>query len=181
MLGAAGDAVASQVQLTRILDRNPKMVEAALVLAASLDQAGETSRARSVLSRCYEAGVRDADLDLRLGEQLESAGEHANASLRFAEALELRPDDPGALLALGRASLRAGDGSRAIEDLTRCANGPRALDCRIELARAFVLGPRDFGQARSALLSAREVARTDAAREDVDRRLQALGQMEAGR
>jgi Flp pilus assembly protein TadD len=145
-----------------------------LLLAASFDAAGDAQRAEGVLRKAYEAGVRDADLLLRLGAHLEHTGARDVAAKRFAEALELRPNDPDALIAVGRAAVLAGDAPRAIGLLSGCLDGPKAFECRLELARALVEGPKDVARARSVLVEARGLAATPEARGDVDARLRAL-------
>lgn len=181
LLRSRGDVAGARAELERMLAANPKMVEATLVLAASFDESGEAQSAASVLQAAYDAGVRDPDLLLRLGEHLERSGDRDAAEKRFAEVLDLRPDDAAAILATGRAALRAADASRAIELLTRCADGPKAQDCRLELARALVEGPRDLARARSVLLQARDLAGTDSARREVDRHILELDQLKGAR
>jgi Flp pilus assembly protein TadD len=177
LLRATGDFSQAQAQLERILVGNPKMTEATLLLAASFDASGDTGRAEEVLRKAYDAGVRDADLLLRLGAHLERSGASDVASQRFAEALELRPNDPDALLATGRAALREADAARAIGLFSRCLDGPKALECRLELARALVDGPKDVARARSVLEEARGVAATPAERRGVDARLHELDEL----
>jgi predicted TPR repeat methyltransferase len=65
-------------------------------LAASFDKLGDPQRAESVLAASYDAGVRDPDVLLRLGEHLERSGARDAAAKRFLEVLDLRPDDPRA-------------------------------------------------------------------------------------
>jgi len=179
LLRARGDLAGSRGELARILVANPKMVEATLVLSGSFDASGDPAASQKALQTSYDAGVRDPDLLLRLGEHLAQAGS-PEAAGRFAEVLALRPDDPEALLETGRAAIDQGAAAKAIERLSRCATGPKALECRIELARAYVVGPRDFAHARSALLSARSLAQNPETAGEVERRLRVLDQMEAG-
>ena len=178
LLRARGDLAGARDQLERILIANPKMLEATLLLAASFDATGNSERAAAILKTACEAGVRDPDLLVRLGEHLERAGALEEASKRFAEVLEMRPDDPHGLLATGRSALRAGDASRAVEILSRCADGPMALDCRLELARALIAGPGDIVGARAVLVGAQRFVTTDGERLELGERLRALDGIE---
>ncbi len=172
-----GDVMGQKMQLEAILASNPRAAEAALILAALAASAGDVRGSEAILKASYEAGVRDSDLLDRLAHHMQQSGRSGEAVRFFEEALELRPEDPVALLQLGRASLQAGDARSAIDLLTRCTTGPRAFECRIELARAYVVGPGDHAAARRQLQSAREAATDEAMRREVDRRLAALDAM----
>jgi Flp pilus assembly protein TadD len=138
---------------------------------------GNLAAAETILVRSYAAGVRDPDALVSLARIADQRGARDKAATYYAEALSLRPNDPIALYGVGRAALRANDSARAIELLRRCAEGPIAVECRIELARALVVGPRDVAGAREVLLRARELAGSGPLRKDVDVRLQALDGM----
>jgi hypothetical protein len=104
-------------------------------------------------------------------------GKEAEAKEFFAQSLALWPGDPVALLAAGKAELRANDPARAIERLRGCVTGPHAFECRIELARAYVVGPRDLSAARRELVEARALVTDPRLVAEVDRRLAALDGM----
>jgi arylsulfatase A-like enzyme/Tfp pilus assembly protein PilF len=174
VLRAKGDAAGARAELERVVRANPRSVEASLELASIAAASGDRAGAEAVLAASYAAGVRDPDALVALGRLLDLRGARDEAAARFAEALSLQPHGPVALYELGRAALRAGDSARAIENLRRCADGPLAVECRIELARALVVGPRDLVSAREVLVRARELAGTQALRAEVDRRLAAL-------
>jgi hypothetical protein len=101
----------------------------------------------------------------------------AEAARFFDEALALWSDDPTALLSTGRLALRANDAPKAIERLTRCATGSASFECRMELARAYVVGPRDLAEARRELLAAREMVKDPRKLAEVDQRLNAVDAM----
>ena len=177
VLRAKGDAAGARAELERLAHAHPRSVEASLELASLAASQGDNAGAEAALAASYAAGVRDPDLLVALGRLLDLRGAHEVAAERFSEALALRPGDPVARYEIGRAALRAGDASRAIESLRQCADGPVAVECRIELARALVVGPRDLAGAREVLLRARDLAGSGPLRKDVDVRLSALDRM----
>ncbi|HJQ99781.1 MAG TPA: tetratricopeptide repeat protein, partial [Candidatus Polarisedimenticolaceae bacterium] len=177
VLNAKGDATGARDELRRIVATNPRSVEAILQLVSMSAASGNLAAAETVLLRSYGAGVRDPDALIALGQILESHGARDKAASHFAEALALRPDDPIARYGVGRAALRANESARAIELLRGCAEGPVAVPCRIELARALVVGPRDVAGAREVLLRARDLAGSGPLRKDVEVRLEALERM----
>lgn len=181
VLRGRGDEPAARAQLEAILRANPRAVDASLGLAAMALSKGEGGRAETILRASYDAGARDPDLLGNLGLLCLRTGKRDEAARFFDETLALRPDDPLAQLEAGRAALRSGDSSRAIRLLRGCVSGARAFECRMELARAYVLGPRDFAAARLTLRGARDVAGDDSMRTEVDKRLEAIDQMERGR
>jgi len=177
LLGSKGDTHGQKGQLERILAANPRAVDASLGLAALAVMRGDIAGSEAILRASYAAGGRDPDLLDRLGHHMLRKGMRREAAQYFEEALALRPADATALLESGRAALRAGDPGKAIELLTKCATGQEAIECRMELARAYVLGPRDLVSARRELLSARELAGDEKTRTEVDARLKALEKM----
>jgi len=179
LLGRKGDRAGQKQQLGWILESNPRAADAALSLAAIAVLDGDLNGSEAILRSSYKAGVRDPDLLDRLGHHLLGKDLQDEAAWYFEEALKLRPDDPVALLETGRAALRTGDAGRAIERLDRCTEGQRAFECRMELARAYLLGPRDLAAARRHLVAARALATDDRKRRDVDLRLRALDEMAA--
>jgi predicted Zn-dependent protease len=177
VLRAKGDVTGARAELERLARAHPRSVDVTLELASFAASQGDDAGAESALTRSYDTGLRDPDALVALGRLLDLRGAHEAAAERFAEALTLRPDDAVAHLEIGRAALRAGDAVRAVESLRRCAEGPIAVACRIELARALVVGPRDLAGAREVLLRARELAGSGPLRKDVDVRLRALDGM----
>jgi choline-sulfatase len=162
-----------QAELAAIVRDNPRAVEASLELAAMALRKGDREASDAILTAAYEAGARDPDLLDRLGEHRVLQGREAEAKDFFAQSLALWPGNPVALLAAGQADLRAGDPAGAIEKLRRCAN----FECRIELARAYVVGPRDLVAARRALVEAGALVADPRLQAEVDRRLAALDGM----
>lgn len=179
LLRAKGDAPAARAELEKILAANPRAVEASLELAAMSAAEGDAEQALKVLQASHAAGARDPDLLDALGRHELRAGRKDEAARYFREALILRPRDALALLEMGRAALRSSDPSAAIEYLSGCTEGAEALACRVELARAYVVGPRDLGAARAQLLAARKIASNATLLREVDLRLQALEGMAA--
>jgi Flp pilus assembly protein TadD len=185
VLGRKGDAEGARAQLEGILASNPRAVDAALDLSMMAMAQKDLARAESILRASYASGARDPDQLDALATVIQrttpggaSSGPRSDEAARlFAEALTLRPDDPTALLETGRAALRGGDAPKAIRLLGSCASSDRAFECRMELARAYVLGPRDLEAARTALRSAREAAPDEASRAEVDGRLAAIESM----
>ena len=100
-------------------------------------------------------------------------GNLAEAARYFGESLALWPGDPNALVAAGRADLRAGNTQGAIDKLGRCPS----FECRMELARAYVVGPRDLAAARRELASARTLTQDPRLIAEVDSRIQAIDAM----
>ena len=180
VLNAKGDVTGARDELRRVVRTNPRSVEASLQLASMEAASGNLAGAETVLLRSYDTGVRDPDALIALARILQARGASAEAARRLEEAVALRPDDPVAHYESGRAALRAGDAKRAIEALRQCAEGPMAIECRIELARALVVGPRDVAGAREVLLRARELAGSGPLRNDVEVRLNALDSMQRG-
>ena len=177
ILRRRGDETGVAKELSAIVKDDPRAVEAALALSAMAMRKKDREGSKAILLAAYEAGARDPDLLDRLGQHMLLAGREAEAGGFFAESLALWPDDPTALLAAGRADLRANDPASAIERLRRCATGPNAFACRMELARAYVVGPRDLAAARSELLAARELAKEPRLRAEVEHRLAAIDAM----
>ena len=101
-------------------------------------------------------------------------GDGSAATSWFEQALALRPDQPLALLETGRAALRQGQTDLAVTRFTACTEGPKAFECRMELARAYLTGKGDAAQARRALESAQAAARDERQREEARRRLASL-------
>jgi len=177
---ATGDRAALQTQLEGIVRANPRAVEASLELASLALAAADPAGAEATLQAARTAGARDPDLLVALALLLDRRGARGAAARYFLDALELRPDDPTACYEAGRAALRENDPTGAIELLSRCSASARAFECRIELARALVVGPGDLDRARDVLRSAREIATTAAYRRAVDERLTAIEQMTGG-
>jgi arylsulfatase A-like enzyme/predicted Zn-dependent protease len=172
-----GDEQGVVAELRAIVRDNPRAVEASLELAAIAFRAGDRDAAKETLLSAYRAGARDPDLLDRLGHFMLLEKREPEATTFFSESLGLWPDDPVALLAAGRAELRANDADHAIERFRRCATGPSAFECRMELARAYIVGPRDLAAARRELVAARALV-TDAKRlREVDGRLAAVDGM----
>jgi predicted Zn-dependent protease len=177
ILRHAADEDGVRAELSAIVRDNPRAVEASVELAAMAMRKNDRDSARDILLSAYNAGARDPDLLDRLGQHMLLAGRQAEAGAFFAQSLVLWPDDPAALLEEGRADLRANDIPRAIERFRRCAAGSDSFECRMELARAYVLGPRDLAAAREALKSARAIAADPRLRDEADQRLAALDAM----
>jgi arylsulfatase A-like enzyme/Flp pilus assembly protein TadD len=177
ILSAAGDEKAAGAELEAILRDNPRAVDASLQLSAMAIRRNDPAASEKILLAAFQAGARDPDLLDRLGQLMLRNGREREAREYFAQALALWPDDPVALLALGQSDLSAGDPASAIRHLARCADEPTAFECRIELARAYVVGPRDLDAARNRLLEARGLAKDARIRDEVDKRLAALEAM----
>ena len=180
LLSRMGDPAGARGQYETILAADPRATNACLELASLAAGAGDLKTAETSLRRCYDAGARDPDLLDRLGALLLSARRPDEAAPMFAESLKLNPAGAVALLESGRAALRAGDANGAIELLGRCRNGGRAFECRMEMARAYVVGPGNLAAARALLVSAAEVAPDEARREEIMKRLEAIDRMESG-
>ena len=172
-----GDEPGVRTELEAIVHDNPRAVEASLELSAMASRRHEPNLSKSILLGAYQAGARDPDLLDRLGQTMRVEGREAEARAYFAESIALWPDDPNALFEDAQAALRSGDTARAIERLGRCAEGPRAFDCRIELARAYVVGPRNLAAARRELVAARGLATDPKLVQEAERRLHALDGM----
>jgi arylsulfatase A-like enzyme/Flp pilus assembly protein TadD len=173
ILRLRGDERGVATVLEAIVKDNPRAVEASLELSAMAMRRGDGETAKAVLQRSLDAGARDPDLFNRMARTLLGEGREADAVSLFAQSLVLWPQDPVALLEMGQAALRASDPARAIDTLQRCA----AFECRIELARAYVVGPRDLEAARRELLAARALVSEPRLRAEVDTRLLALDSM----
>ncbi|HKQ61051.1 MAG TPA: sulfatase-like hydrolase/transferase [Candidatus Polarisedimenticolaceae bacterium] len=177
ILKRRGDEAAVRAELEAILRDNPRSVDASLELSAMAIRRNDRPASKTILRAAYEAGARDPDLLDRLGQHGVLEGRDSEARQFFAQALDLWPEDPVALLAAGRADLRANDPAKAIERLRGCVTGPNAFECRIELARAYVVGPRDLASARRELVEARALATDPKVLLEVERRLAALDGM----
>jgi tetratricopeptide (TPR) repeat protein len=100
---------------------------AALALATLHFDAGRDARVRAQLTRRLQAlGPRDTSVRRRWaialghrGDAFRQSGRLADARITYEKALELLPDDPAFLLALGRARLDALDAAGASEILAR--------------------------------------------------------------
>jgi Flp pilus assembly protein TadD len=129
---------------------------------------------RRVLEAAHAAGARDPEQLALLGSLAQMRGDGPAAVSWFEQALALRPDLPLALLETGRAALRQGQADLAVTRFSACTEGPKAFECRMELARAYLTGKGDTAQARRALESAQAAARNESQREEALRRLQSL-------
>jgi arylsulfatase A-like enzyme/Tfp pilus assembly protein PilF len=167
----------ARAQLEKVLETNPRAVDAALELASMAARNGDRESSEAILRRSYERGVRDPDLLSRLGVHLLERKRSDEAVRHFAEALVLHPHHPVAALETGRAALRGGDAGRAVELFDRCANGPRAFDCRMERARAILIGSGDLDAARLQLESAREAATSERMSREVELRISEIDRL----
>jgi len=174
ILLAQGDVAKGKAELEGILAANPRSVDAALDLAKLALERKDFDEGRRVLEAAHAAGARDPEQLALLGTLAQMRGDGAAASSWFEQALALRPDLPQALLETGRAALRQGQVDLAVTRFSSCTEGPRAFECRMELARAYLTGKGDAVQARRALESAQAAARDDRQREEALRRLQSL-------
>ena len=170
ILRRRGDEAGVTRTLEAIVRDDPRAVEASVELAAMAFRRGDRAGSEAILTAAYTAGARDPDLLDRLGQTMALEGRDPEGIRYFGEALELWPDDPVALLGAARADLRSNDATRAIERLRRCAEDPHAFECRMELARAYVVGPHDLAAAKRELLSMRARA-TPAQAAEIDQRL----------
>ncbi|HEX5043727.1 MAG TPA: sulfatase-like hydrolase/transferase [Candidatus Polarisedimenticolaceae bacterium] len=169
-----GDVAKGKAELEGILAANPRAVDAALDLAKLALERKDFEETRRVLEAAHAAGARDPEQLALLGSLAQARGDARAASSWFEQALELRPDFPLALLETGRAALRQGQVDLAVTRFSGCTEGPKAFECRMELARAYLTGKGDAAQARRALESAQAAARNDSQREEARRRLQSL-------
>ena len=180
ILEKKGDRKGAEAQLRTILAANPRAADAALELASFAIERKDFDGSEKILRASFGAGVRDPDLLDRLGIHALRKGNRDEALKFFEQALSLDGDDPTALLESGRALLRAGRIEDAMKRFGRGALGDRAFECRMELARALIVGPRDLDAARIQLQSARQIAPNDSSRREVDERLAALAKMQTG-
>ena len=174
ILLAQGDVARGKAELEGILAANPRSVDAALDLAKLALERKDFDEGRRVLEAAHAAGARDPEQLALLGSLAQMRGDAAAASSWFEQALALRPDFPQALLETGRAALRQGQVDLAVTRFSSCTEGPKAFECRMELARAYLTGKGDAVQARRALESAQAAARDDRQREEARRRLASL-------
>jgi arylsulfatase A-like enzyme/Tfp pilus assembly protein PilF len=177
ILRRRGDDSGVARELAAIVSDEPREVDASLELAAMAFRRGDRGESKAILLASYGAGARDPELLDRLGQHMLLENDEAGAGKYFAEALELWPDDPAALLATARASLRANDPASAIEKLRRCAAAGPNFACRMELARAYVVGPRDLAAARRELVAARALTQDRRLLVEVDQRIAAVDGM----
>jgi Flp pilus assembly protein TadD len=171
-----GDERTVVAELEAIVRDNPRAVDASLELAAIAIRRKDRDAGKATLLASYHAGSRDPDLLDRLGHLMLLESREPEARTFFAESLALWSDDPTALLATARADLRDNDPASAIERLRRCATGIN-VECRMELARAYVVGPRDLAAARRELVAARKLVADPRLLLEVDRRLAAVDGM----
>jgi Flp pilus assembly protein TadD len=169
-----GDLARGKAELEGILAANPRSADAALDLAKLALERKDFEEARRVLEAAHKAGARDPEQLALLGSLAQARGDAGAAASWFDQALALRPDLPLALLETGRAALREGKVDLAVTRFTACREGPKAFECRMELARTYLTGKGDTTQARRALESAQAAARDDRQREEVRRRLASL-------
>jgi arylsulfatase A-like enzyme/thioredoxin-like negative regulator of GroEL len=177
ILRRRGDVKGVTVELEAILSDNPREVDASLELAAMAFRGNDRERSKAILLASYRAGARDPALLDRLGQHMLLESAQAEANRFFSEALALWPNDPSALLAIARFELRANDAAAAIEKLVRCVAAGPHFECRMELARAYVLGPRDLPAARRELVAARDLATDHRLKTEVDQRIAAIDAM----
>ena len=168
---AKGDLAGGKTELSGILEVNPRAVDAALDLARLAVERKDFAEARRVLEKTYAAGARDPEQLALLGSFAQAGGDAAAALRWFEEALALSPGMPLALLETGRAALRDGRLEVALQRFSACADGAKAFECRMELARAYLTVAGDPEKGRRALESAGEVARDARQRDEVRRRL----------
>ena len=173
ILRARGNEEAVRAELTSIVRDNPRAVEASVELSVMAMKRHDRDASQRILLAAYDAGARDPDLLDRLGQHMLLDGNLAEAARYFGESLALWPGDPNALVAAGRADLRAGNTQGAIDKLGRCPS----FECRMELARAYVVGPRDLAAARRELASARTLTQDPRLIAEVDSRIQAIDAM----
>lgn len=177
ILRRRGDETGVAAELAAIVRDNPREVDASLELAAMAFRRDDREGSQAILLASYQAGARDPDLLDRLGQHRLLGNDEPGALKYFAESLELWPDDPNALLATARSELRANDATQAIERLRRCAAAGPHFECRMELARAYVLGKKDVVSARRELVAARALTKDPRLLAEVDQRIAAIDAM----
>jgi tetratricopeptide (TPR) repeat protein len=169
-----GETAKGKAELEGILAANPRAVDAALDLARLSLERKDFEGGRKILEAAHAAGARDPQQLALLGSLAQGRGDTAAAVSWFEQALELQPDMPLALLETGRAALRRGTVELALARFEACSDGPKAFECRMELARTYLTAKQDRERARQALQSAEAAARDERQREEARRRLQSL-------
>lgn len=100
-LFAKGRFADSKSLSRQILTRNPKMTEAANLLAASLGSLGEYKEAIAISKKLVKAMPNNPALYSNLGEYERRAGYLANARVALSKAISLQPNNAQALNNLG--------------------------------------------------------------------------------
>jgi len=166
LISARGDPERALGVVLALLSSHPDdegLLSDAVTLAR---QAGDHRRQAEALGRLSDMATEAPErlaLLRELSELLEENGEEQNAFQRWAQVLELDPDDIGALIALERDAERRGDYDKLVDLLARRASLASMVDDvrRIRLRRAMVLEQR--------------LARPDDARAELEHLLAATG------
>jgi arylsulfatase A-like enzyme/cytochrome c-type biogenesis protein CcmH/NrfG len=98
----------ARVHYDRALELNPRYADAYLTYASLIEQTGANDQALALLQRARSAGVRDPEIETRIAV-LELKRENVEAAKEaFRRGLELYPEDPRPLEAMGRITFRQG-------------------------------------------------------------------------
>jgi Tfp pilus assembly protein PilF len=113
---------------------NPRFADAYLNFSSFLQRTGADAAALEVLERARAAGVRDPDVETRIGVIELKAGDVESAKRALRRALELNPRAVGPLEALGTINQRQGHHAEAAGYLAKL------LDVHPTARTAFTLG-----------------------------------------
>lgn len=115
-------------------------------LAADLEKRGDSTTAASFYQRATQQPEAGVEAWRKLGAALLVSNDTRGAERAYQRALELKADDPDALLGMGTAQLRQGKLERAIAALTQAANALQQPQAWNRLGIAHILS----GQADAA-------------------------------
>ncbi|WP_122744125.1 tetratricopeptide repeat protein, partial [Pseudomonas viridiflava] len=102
--------------------RSDASYERFMQLAADLEKRGDPTTAASFYQRATQQPEAGVESWLKLGDALLASNDTRGAERAFQRALELKANDPDALLGLGTAQLRQGKLERAVTALTQAAD-----------------------------------------------------------
>ncbi|KTC15543.1 MULTISPECIES: tetratricopeptide repeat protein [Pseudomonas] len=126
--------------------RSDASYERFMQLAADLEKRGDPTTAASFYQRATQQPEAGVESWLKLGDALLASNDTRGAERAFQRALELKANDPDALLGLGTAQLRQGKLERAVTALTQAADASQQPTAWNRLGIAHIL----LGQAKPA-------------------------------
>ncbi len=145
---------AAIADLSKAVEMNPHLPDLYSYLGQAQMASGDMTSARASFEKELAQNPNDFESNLRLAVLLKQDGEFERAHKLLAQALLVRPGDPGALYQVGATDLAAGDLDHACAMLEKVIQkSPQFLEAHVSLAQVYYrLKRKDEGDRERALV-----------------------------
>jgi tetratricopeptide (TPR) repeat protein len=129
---------AAIADLSKAAEMNPHLPDVYSYLGQAQMDSGDMAAARASFEKELAQNPNDFESSLRLAVLLKQDGDYERAHKLLAQALLVRPGDPGALYQVGATDLAAGDLDRACAAFEKVVKqSPQFLEAHVSLAQVY--------------------------------------------